>query len=88
MDDDDEEEEVEEEVEIAFSDCPAAVQKTLTPGTNGAEIKAVDKQTTEDRTIYETDVMIDGNNYEIRVAEDGLLISQWLDDEADEEEEE
>ena len=41
----------------------------------------VDKETKNGKTIYEVDAKIDGKNYEIRVAEDGVLISKALDEE-------
>jgi uncharacterized membrane protein YkoI len=77
LDEDDED----DEVEVKLSDCPAAVQKTLKREANGADIEVVDKETKDGRTIYEVDVTIDGKNYEIRVAEDGILISKALDEE-------
>ena len=68
-------------LEIDLSDCPAAVQKTLKREANGGEIKAVDKETKDGKAIYEIDVKIDGKNYEIRIGEDGILISKALDEE-------
>ena len=70
-----------EELEIDLSDCPVAVQKTLKREANGGEIKAVDKETKGGKAIYEIDVKIDGKNYEIRIGEDGILISKALDEE-------
>ena len=35
--------------------------------------------------IYEADAMINGTNYEIKVAEDGTLIKKKVDNEEDEE---
>ncbi len=69
----------EEEVEIKLSDCPAAVQKTLKREANRADIDALDKETKDGEAIYEADVKFDGKNYEIRIAEDGILISKALD---------
>jgi uncharacterized membrane protein YkoI len=70
-----------EEVEVKRSDCPVAVQKTLKREANGASIDAVGKETKDGKIIFEVDVKIDGKNYEIRVAEDGILISKVLDEE-------
>jgi uncharacterized membrane protein YkoI len=76
-----------QEVQIKFSDCPAAVQKTLKREANGAKIEKVDLETAHGKPVYEVDVKIDGRNYEILVAEDGLLLSKALDeDEGDEKE--
>ena len=69
------------EVKMKFSEVPAAVQKTLTDEAKGAKIETVDKETDKGKTIYEADVKIDGTNYEIKVAEDGKLISKAVDEE-------
>jgi hypothetical protein len=82
----DKEEKEEGEQEIKFADAPAAVQKTLTKEAGGAKIETVDKEMKNGKTIYETDVTIDGKEYEICVAPDGTLISKKLED-ADEEHE-
>ena len=74
------------EVKVKLKDCPKPVQKTLKEQAKGAKLpKEVDKQTRKDGTVvYEADVVIDGKNYEIVVAEDGKLISKKLDKEEDE----
>jgi uncharacterized membrane protein YkoI len=76
----DEEDEI-EETEVKFADCPAEVQKTLTIEAEGAAIKEVDKFMKEGRFLFEADVAIDGKNYEIIVAESGVLLSKKLDNE-------
>jgi hypothetical protein len=77
----------EEEVAIKLADCPVAVQKTLQREAGGAAIDKVDRESRAGRVIFEIDVKIDGKNYEILVAEDGLLISKALDEEDEDEEE-
>jgi uncharacterized membrane protein YkoI len=69
------------ETEVKFADCPADVQKTLTSEAEGATIKGVDKFMKEGRWLFETDVAINGKNYEIIVAESGFLLSKKLDNE-------
>jgi hypothetical protein len=76
------EEEEGKEVHIKFSEAPQAVQKTLTAEAFGAKIDGVDKETKKDgKEIYEADAVIDGTNYEIKVAPDGTLISKKIDNE-------
>ena len=70
-----------EEVEVKLADCPPTVQKTLKREANGSDIEVVDKETKNGKAIYEVDVKIEGKNYEIRVTEDGILISKALDEE-------
>jgi hypothetical protein len=67
--------------EVKLADCPVAVQKTLKREANGADIDVVDKEIKGGKISYEVDVKIDGRNYEILVAESGLLISKALDEE-------
>jgi hypothetical protein len=66
----------ENEVQMKFSEVPAAVQKTLTEQAMGVKIDTVDKEMDKGKTVYEADATIGGKEYEIRVAEDGKLISK------------
>jgi len=68
------------EEKVKIDQVPQAVRDTLKEESKGAAIDQVDKQTGEGKTIYEADVKINGHNYEIKVAEDGLLISKKLDE--------
>lgn len=83
----DEEDEA-DEVEVKLADCPEAVRKTLTREADGAKIDKVDKFSKEGRWLFETDVKIDGKNYEIIVTEQGLLLSKRVDEEDEEDEKE
>ena len=77
----DKEKEEGNEVKVKFDDCPAAVKATFTAEAKGGKIETVDKETDDGKTIYEADVTIDGKNHEIKVAEDGKLISNKIDEE-------
>ena len=81
------EEKEKDEAKVKIDQVPAAVQKTLSEESHGAKIDEVDKETDEGKTIYEADVKINGHNYEIKVAEDGTLISKKLDEEEGEKDE-
>jgi hypothetical protein len=72
------------EVKITFDQAPAAVQATITAQAAGAKVATLDKEADAGKTVYEADAMIGGQNHEIRVAEDGTLISNAPDNEADE----
>ncbi|HEY7090949.1 MAG TPA: hypothetical protein VH518_22825 [Tepidisphaeraceae bacterium] len=72
-----------DEQKIKFSDAPAAVQATLNKESGGAKIDTVDAENEDGKTIYEADAKIDGKNWEIKVAEDGKLISKKLDEEGE-----
>lgn len=71
----------EKEVKVALKDLPDAVRATLEKEAQGAKLEDIDKETEKSKVIYEADVKINGHNYEIKVAEDGLLLSKKLDDE-------
>ena len=72
------------EVTMKLGDTPPAVRAALQREAGGAAIDKVDREMKEGKTIYETDVMMNGKNWEIQVDEQGNLVSKKLDDEATE----
>ncbi len=70
--------------EIALADCPPAVQKTFNEESRGAKIESVERESQLGVTIYLTMVEINGNDYELKVAEDGTLTAKILMIEEDE----
>jgi hypothetical protein len=65
---------------VQWSHLPAAVQKTITENAGGGEIEEIEKESEmilgKRILIYEADVKkTDGSKLEIRVREDGKLIS-------------
>ncbi len=76
----DKEKEEANETKVKIADVPEAVRKTLAKESDNAKIDEVDKETDEGKTIYEADVMMNKHNYEIKVMEDGTLISKKLDE--------
>jgi uncharacterized membrane protein YkoI len=77
-----------EPAEVAFSDLPRDVRKTFKREALGAKIKNVIKQNHSVKTTYELFVKVEGLTYEVKVAEDGTLISKVLDGEDKEEDKE
>lgn len=75
------------ETKVKFDQLPAAVKQTFQKESNNAAIAEVDQETEAGKTEYEADVILDGKNWEIKVAQDGGLISKKLDDEKDEKDE-
>jgi hypothetical protein len=73
-----------ESVEVAFSDLPSAVRETFKRESLGAKIENVSKHDHSVRTTYELYVKAGKQNYEVKVAEDGTLISKVLDEEDEE----
>lgn len=72
------------EVKMSINDVPAPVRATLMKEADGATIKTVDKEEVKGKTVYETDVISGGTNWEIRVDSNGTLISKKVDDESKE----
>jgi hypothetical protein len=63
-----------DEQELKFSDCPAAVRKTLLAEAKQAKIDSVTKEKGDDeQTVYWAEVKIDDRLYAIGVLEDGSL---------------
>src|SRR4051794_30260729 len=50
------------EQKVELSQVPAAVRETLTKEAQGAKIDKVDKETDDGKTVYETDVELNGKN--------------------------
>ncbi len=60
--------------ELKFSDCPAAVRKSLEAHAKGVKIETVTKETNEDdQTVFWAEVKLEGQPYAIGVLEDGTL---------------
>ena len=72
------------EVKVQLKDCPEAVQKTIKKEAGDGKIVEVEKEREHGKTVYEAEVIIDGQEYELTVAEDGELLGK--EKEGDEEE--
>jgi hypothetical protein len=70
-------------VKMKFAEAPEAVQKTIKANVLGATINTVEKQEKNGAIVYEADYKVAGKEYEIRVAEDGRLLSNKQDDDDD-----
>jgi hypothetical protein len=76
-----------DEVKVTIDQVPAPVKATLEKESSGGTISEIEKDTTEGKTVYEADATIGGKKYEIKVAEDGTLLTKKLDDEEDDDKE-
>ena len=66
----------ENEQKIALTDMPAAVQKTIQDQLGGGSITETTKEMKKGKTVYQAHVKkSSGEEIEIKVAEDGRLIS-------------
>jgi len=80
-DEDDEDDEGEEQVSI--NDVPKAVKATILEHANGGRIEKIERENEDGKTIYEAEVIIDGKEFELKVARNGKLLSKEADDEDD-----
>jgi hypothetical protein len=63
-----------DEQELKFSDCPAAVRKTLQTEAKGAKIETVTREKDDDdQVVYWAEAKVSGQSYAIGVLENGRL---------------
>ncbi len=76
----------EEEREVSIDQVPAAVKATILAQAGTGTIEDVELGNENGQVIYEADVIIDGQEIEIKVAPDGTLVAKdGENDEADDE---
>jgi hypothetical protein len=71
------------EEKVKLEDCPQAVQDTLKKASAGGKIEEIEKETEDGKVVYEAEVVIEGDEYEVKVAEDGKLLGKTLEDDDD-----
>jgi uncharacterized membrane protein YkoI len=69
------------EVKMTLDQVPPAAREALVREANGATITTVDREDNKGKTVYESDVMMNGKNWEIKVDGNGKLVSKKLDPE-------
>jgi len=79
-DDEDDEEEEQEEI-VSLDAVPAAVKATIEKEAAGAEIKEVEMETEDGVTVYKAEVIIDGQEVDIKVVADGTLLGKEMENE-------
>ena len=76
--------EEENESVVTMDQVPPAARDTLRREAQGATITKIDKEMSHGKVVYETDVMINGKNWELKVDEAGNVVSKKLDNEEEE----
>jgi uncharacterized membrane protein YkoI len=82
--DEDEDENEESEQQVSIDQVPPAVKATILKEAEGGTIKEIESETENGQTIYDADVVIDGKEFEIKVAADGTLLGKEAEDADDE----
>jgi hypothetical protein len=80
-----EDKEDKDEPKITVDQLPAPVQATLKSESGDGKIGDIDMETKQ--VTYEADVVINGKNYEVKIADDGTLLSKKLEKDEDEKDE-
>lgn len=73
------------EQKVTLDQVPPAVKATILQESQGGKVEDIAREAEDGKTIYEADVIKDGKEIELRVAEDGKLITRKLEGEAKEE---
>src|SRR5262245_62155278 len=61
------------EERVSLDKVPAAVKATIEKESQGAKLKEIHKETEGGKTIYEAEIVKDGNEFQIHVAGDGTV---------------
>jgi hypothetical protein len=69
------------EVKMTLDQVPPAAREALQREAKGAAITTVDREDGKNGPVYETDVLMNGKNWEIKVDGNGKLLSKKLDPE-------
>jgi uncharacterized membrane protein YkoI len=72
-----------DDVTVTLDQVPAAVKATIEKAAQGGKITEIEREGEGDKAVYEAEVVIEGKEYEIKVAADGKLISKKLDTDED-----
>jgi uncharacterized membrane protein YkoI len=68
-----------DEVKVTLDQLPAAVQATLKNEAGSGSIGDIEKETKDGKVVYEADVTKDGQEIELKIAEDGTLIKSKIE---------
>ena len=80
---DDNEDENDGEELVALDAVPAAVKATILKEAAGAEIKEIEKEAEDGRTIYSAEAIINGQKVDFEIAPDGTLLGKEVENEDD-----
>lgn len=64
---------------VTLKQLPQAVRKTLRRESTEGTIGKIEKEIEHGRVIYEAEIMLDGREYEVKIAANGILIKKELE---------
>ena len=77
----------EQEQEVSIDQVPEAVKATILAEAKGGTIQEIEMETENGQTVYEAEVIIDGQEADIEVAANGTLLGKEAEDADDENDE-
>jgi len=84
---DNEDDEDEDEEQVSIDQVPAPVKATILSEAQNGTIKEIEQENENGQIIYDADVIINGQEVEIKVAADGTLLSKKVEDDDENDEE-
>ena len=74
-----------DEQEVTLDQVPAAVKATILKESAGGKITEIERETTDGKTVYEAEFILNGEEIEIEIAPDGTLLGREVEQESDDE---
>lgn len=65
--------------DVSLEQLPPAVRATVERETKGGQIKDIEEDREAGRLIYEVELILNGQEYELDIAADGTLLERRLD---------
>lgn len=68
---------------VAIYEVPQAVKRTIDQQSHGGSVSAIEKWTTNGKTLYEVPVSLNGRERELTIGEDEKLVAERSGDDED-----
>ncbi|MFH1748337.1 MAG: PepSY-like domain-containing protein [Planctomycetota bacterium] len=74
-----------QEQKVTLDQVPAAVKATILKESAGGKITEIESETKDGKTVYEAEFMLNGQEIDIKIAQDGTLLGREVEEEGDDE---
>ena len=68
---------------LPINDVPKPVKKTILKEAKGGKVEEIEREKEDGKVIFDADIVVDGKKFELKVAENGKLLSKEADEEED-----
>jgi uncharacterized membrane protein YkoI len=82
-DDGDDEGDEEESEAVTIDEVPQAVKDTLLKEADGGTVEEIEKETEDGAVVYDADVVVNDEKFELKIDENGKLLSKEADEDED-----